>query len=337
MKTQKKDVYDFTQKSPSEQPGFEVFEDPRHKCWRFHGNDVAGQAALFSQPYATAESAQRGMQTTIRLLKKKRGRVIESPDGWQLVIQSGNHQELARSRNFSKKETATKLLHYFMNVATAASPVVDSKPAPTDQPEGSPANEQPADKPFRHAFRLFFYPSEKKQGFTGRIENINAPSEWASFEGLDSKAILEFLQTQLIWKSTADTTAVTKADSNQAEAETSTLPAHIIPGLSASSVVSRSQTGTTVDLILQTESTLPPDLKLVHEASMVSVRRMDSGAQTTFSNLPAELLPDGQIKLQVETNTLATGTYYLNAAVWLKQGAEKARQCIRGTGWLQLL
>ncbi len=335
MKTQKKDAYDFSQKSPSEQPGFEVFEDTRHKCWRFHGNDVEGQAALFSQPYATAESAQRGLQTTIRLLKRKRGRVVESPEGWQIVIQSGNHQELARSRNFSKKEVATKLLHYLLNVASAASPVVDSGSAPAAQPEYAPVNEKPSEKPFRYAFRLFFYPSEK--GFTGRIENINAPTECASFEGLDSTAILEFLQTQLIRKNTGDKSTDGNTDSHQSETEISTFPAHITPRPSASSVVSRNQTGSTVDLILQTDTPLPANSAYTLESSAVSARRMDVDEQCTLSNLPGELLADGQIKLQVETKTLATGTYYLNAAVWLKQGTKSVRHCVRGTGWLQLL
>ena len=335
MKAQKKASYasyDFSLKSPSEQPGFEVFEDTRHKCWRFYGNDVEGRAALFSQPYATAESAQRGLQTTIRLLKKKRSRVLESSDGFQIVIQSGNHQELARSRNYSEKEPATKLLQYFVNVASAASPVIDSKPTPASQPEVSRVNEQPSDKPFRYAFRLFFYPSEKKEGYRGRIENINAPSACASFEGLDANAILGFLQTQLIQKTTPDKTVA-----NQPEPEFDTLTAQITPGPSASSVVSRNQTGTTIDLMLQTELPLPAGSKIALESSVVFAQRIDSGEQTMFSNLPGTLQADGQIKLQAEIKTLATGTYYLNANVWLRQGTGKARHCIHGTGWLQLL
>lgn len=333
MKTHKKESYDFTRKSPSEQPGFEVFEDLRHKCWRFHGNDVEGQAALFSQPYATAESAQRGLQTTIRLLKKKRGRVLESPDGWQLVVQSGNHQELARSRNFSKKEPATKLLHYFLSVASSVSPVIDSTPNPAaQQPEASGITEPASDKPFRYAFRLFFYPSEKKEGLSGRIENINTPSASASFEGLNAAAMLEFLKTQLNGEA-----VLSKENTNQPEPAIHPITAQITPGPSAASIVSRNQTGTTIDLAFRTEPPFPAGSKYTLESNVVTAQRIDSGEQITFVNLPGEVQPDGQLKLQAEMHSLAAGTYYLHSSVWVKQGTEKARHCIRGTGWLQLL
>jgi len=331
MKTQKQDHYDFSQSSPSGQPGFEVFEDAKNKCWRFHGHTVENQAALFSQPYATAESAQRGLQATIRLLKKKRARIQEVPGGWQLVIQSGNHQELARSPVFSQKEQVAKLMQYFLNVATSAKPVTVPTPAAAVREMQPEPGDAQSDAPVRHAFRLYFYPSEKNQGFTGRIENINNPAEKASFQGIDKEAILNFLRQQLIpenkTSSQAETAGAPGADP---------VPALITPGPSSSVIVSRNQRGTTVDLILVPERSFPSEGPYTIENSTVTLRHMDSGEQTTLCPSAIQQLGQGQIKLHLDTNALPIGAYHLNASVWFSQ-AQEDKICVKGTGWLQLL
>lgn len=337
MKAKKLDQYDFNLSSPSGQPGFEVFEDKKNKCWRFHGNDVQGQAVLFSQPYGTADSAQRGMKTVIRLLKKKRGKAVEISDGWQIIIQSGNHQELARSRMFEQNESATKILQYFQNVANSPKPGISEKVNDTTE-KSTPRSEGPkSDSRIRHAFRLYFYPSKSGNNLTGRIENINAPRETVSFQDIDGSVILDFLRKQV--KIAEPKIEKEKTGETTSDSPINTFAARITPGPSPSSIIDR-QSGNRIELILKTQEDLPDIDSGIIENSKVVLRQMDSSQVYNLDNIPASFQENGTIRLLIDGSGLNSGTYHLNAEVWVKTTAtdgSNTQYCIRGTGWVQLI
>ncbi|TNE57170.1 MAG: hypothetical protein EP344_11485 [Bacteroidetes bacterium] len=113
--------------SDSGQPGFEILQDAGN--WHFQCNDTHGIPLLFSQKYKSEDSARRGLKTTLNLLKKQRIKILSAENNWQLVVRSGNHQNLASSRKFSAETEANKWLKYMVQVARSKQPVIGPKPA----------------------------------------------------------------------------------------------------------------------------------------------------------------------------------------------------------------
>ena len=321
MKTQKSERFNFNLVSQSGQPGFELIEDQQNASWRFHGNDVEGKAVLYSQRYSSIESAKKGLSTTVQLLKKNKGKIKKSGATWRLVVQSGNNQELASSSVFKEEQEAKKWLTYFKKVAKAEKRQ-DVKEA-NAQTQASAEN---APDPIRYAFRIYFYPEEQSQKLTGRIENINAEQEVATFEGLDIATISDFLKKQLETKSLAQEPA-------EPQGEQAAVAATLYPGVSGSPIIDQNNADP-AELILELEDAISTKSKI--EQCSLAMRHMDSQKVIHIPNIPAETKALNQISLQLNSRELPIGPYYLNAAVWINTPGQ-ARYCINGTGWAQVI
>lgn len=331
--------YDFSRPSPSGQPGFEILEIPGQQAWCFQGNDVQGNPALFSQTYRSEESAQRGLKTAINLLRKKSGYVKETPEGWQIFLLAGNHQELARSLPLSDEIAAKKVLQFFQRVAASQNPVVEAKQAPAAPANPPAAAEEEEELPIRHAFRLYFYAASKEGPLTGRIEHVGNPSESATFKGLNDRAIIEFLRQQLKEGAAAPQAAPAKPAQPAAAAPAKTAS---IPPLSTLTVKGQSAgDGKSFELVLA--ATDAPGESAVENCS-ISLRNMGTRQITVLSNLPAEQTAANTFKIRLATGQLAAGTYHVQASVWVQKksaaqqtNGSNALQCLNATGWLQLV
>ena len=322
MKTQIKDQYDFGQASPTAQPGFEVFQQASGTFWFFHGNDVEGLPALFSQPYSSSDAAHRGLNAAIVLLKKQPAAVREDSTGWYFTLQSGNNQELARSRPFPDREQCEKMQRYFQKVAGSPNPLVKQpgKVAKNAKQQGKTGAQ---DFPARYSFRLFFYPTGKNMPLSGRIEHIQN-QEQATFKGLDGAAIAAFLQQQ-IPEFAGPTPAVPPVRRENVRA----LPAVLATSGSASMQEP-------VELVLTAEG-IPAGCAV--EGCTLALRHMDTQKLTALHNVEARQGQNGQIQIRLNASGLPAGTYHLSASVWLQDQPANASAVYRlqGTGWLQLV
>ncbi len=327
MKTQIKDQYNFQQASPSKQPGFEVFQPAPGKAWFFHGNDVDGKPALFSQPYSTAESAQRGLNSALGLLKKQRAKVQESAEGWCFVLQSGNHQELARSRFFPAREACEKMAGFFQKVANSQHPLIENAGSSNQSTEvPSPSQQELAqDNPVRHAFRLYFYPASDGKPLTGRIENIKT-QEQKIFKGLDGPAIMQFLKAQVKEFAPDGTSDYGIAADH----------IHTLSGVLSAPANTKHQDLVELEVVA---NDMPGESAI--EGCTLSLRHMDTQEITTLRNVHARLGAKGKVKINLDASALPIGTYHLNASVWLQNQGSGKKQAplyhLLGTGWLQLI
>ncbi|MBK6931287.1 MAG: hypothetical protein IPH12_10640 [Saprospirales bacterium] len=326
MKNQEQ--YDFSRPSPSGQPGFEIVAIPGQQLWCFQGNDVNGSPVLFSQTYRTEDSAQRGLKTALNLLKKKSVQVKETPEGWQVILLAGNHQELARSLPFGEEGLCRKNLSFFQRVAASQNPLAEAKPAP-EVPDSQPAAPEAEEEPIRYAFRLYFYSGSKGEPLTGRLEQMGNPAVKTTFKGLDGAAMVEFLHQHV----KEEVVVAQEAPKKEPRALSAQSPK--MPPLSTLTVKGRPVKGDkSVELVFATPEA--PGESAVENCTL-SMRNMDTRQTTVLNNVPAERIATDKFNIRLVTSQIPKGTYYLHASVWVQQKAKNTPQRVQGTGWLQLV
>ena len=323
MKTQTTHLYDFQQDSRSNEPGFVVFKSDTSAVWYFQGNDMTGQASMFSAGYSSQEKAKAGLASALEAFRKNRMRIEESARGWELVLKAGNHQEIARSRPFPDRSSAEKQARFFQQVSASAHPEV--RPAPVvpvaePQPMDSPATLNP----FRYAFRIHFYPNEKEAALSGRIENIKTGKQH-SFKGLDISSITRFLQTEV------------KEFANQSLAPAGAAAEGIVQVRSKVRAARNPAGKAAVELLmdLQTETGLPGEGSV--EACTISLRNMESQRTDTLYPKNTQQVQAGQLHLMLEPAELPAGMYYMHASVWLQTATGGSPRRLQSTGWFQVV
>ncbi len=105
--------YILTQPSTSGQAGFEQFRNQDNKQYYFHFNDPEGNAILFSEGYASSRSRDNGIKSVIKNgIIDNRYEIKETEGTYYFVLKAGNRQEIARSNNFTDRESLEKILAY---------------------------------------------------------------------------------------------------------------------------------------------------------------------------------------------------------------------------------
>ncbi|MCC6460256.1 MAG: hypothetical protein IT260_07280 [Saprospiraceae bacterium] len=325
MKTQSTNPYDFQEGSPSTEPGFAVFRNETTGVWHFHGNDMAGQASIFSQAYPSQDKAKLGLASALEAFRKNRMRVEETPEGCQLILKAGNHQEIARSRHYPDHASVEKQVQFFQQVSASAHPEARPVSSPAAPAQAPAADNSTTLAPFRYAFRIHFYPNDNGGSLSGRIENIKT-GEQQTFKGLDISSINRFLQAQV------------REFAGQAEIPAA---ADVQGTMKVASTLrqSRNLAGKAAIELLLEANEVPGESSV--EACTVALRHMETQQTNTLYPQNAQQVQAGQIQLMLETADLPAGMYFMHASVWLQpknnnlpQGQLKRLQ---STGWFQVM
>ncbi len=252
-----KDQYDFSRPSTSGRAGFEPFQDSESGLHLFHFNDENGQPLLFSQAYQTSEKRDGGIES----VEKNRiipGRVMASTsaDGFAVIVRAGNHQEIARSRNYPTAELCNSVKNVIIGLdltqkanktnqkqaagpahaapeIAAPAPVIPEKTVPEPVAHAAPVAAQPVqiaqaepslparktDPAARHVFKVSIYQTGENEQFQGKIEHM-VSNEKAVFTGADLDVIGGFIQKLVPGIERQQATETVKAAPKMAEQKT---------------------------------------------------------------------------------------------------------------------
>lgn len=196
------DVYNLNETSESGKFGFEIFSNSEGLHF-FHFNDANGNALLYSQGYSRLSSCENGAKSVAKNAAMiERYEIIESEEGWYLVLKAGNHQQIARSKNYESKGKTLRLQQYLL-VIDEKTPVFNREKLKEDKPatlehkgETQSASSKKVTKtveaPYCQRFSLAVYKDPK----TIRVEHIFTKNHQV-FDGLESEEIFEFIKSNL--------------------------------------------------------------------------------------------------------------------------------------------
>ncbi|HFA48864.1 MAG TPA: DUF1508 domain-containing protein [Bacteroidetes bacterium] len=180
--------------------GFVSFQSPQDKEHYFRFNDENGSPVLFSEGYGKIAGRENGIRSVLKNARDpKRYKVLEEEGKWVVTLRAGNHQEIARTRRFSKKSEAKKMVKWLVNnvVATGQGKpktvgpdiAVAKKAVSAPKPDTTTADDP------KYTFRIELYPRHNEP-LAGVITNLlNDKSE--KFRGVESTVISRFITQNL--------------------------------------------------------------------------------------------------------------------------------------------
>lgn len=332
-----KDKYDLRQLSQSGKFGFETFQNAESKLYYFHFNDMKGNAAVYSQGYQTMKSRDTGLQSVLknagnpdRYLKE----VIDNK-GHYFILKSGNHQQIARSRNFERLSEMNDFLDIFSTIKTDVpvhKPAISSKlekaKKNTSKTKQKADDKKVSEKMPRHSFRLTMYP----KSLSGKIVHVFTGDE-QSFKGVNGEAITSFIKSHLPKEAVA-TKEVPKPKSVK-------LP---LQSIQLEEEIKNITIKKGLDPIRYSiENTLPYNVEFKVESAAcktdetvsfhakITAKSLKSNHQIIVGELCKELEKDGNISVPVLFNTLDPGIYRLLTSVTLNEA-----QTLNGSRLIQV-
>ena len=191
--------YNFDRKSQSGTSGFEAFKDDKTGKFYFHFNDHDGNAFLFSQPYQSKKSRDGGIQAVIKNASNANRYIKENINGKNyFILKSGNHQEIARSKNFSSRAKMNDCISLLVKLVPDATINNFDEELPPKKPLANTAKVKKTRKSKnqnklveqmpRHSFRINIYPESN----SGKITHVFSGKE-KKFKGIDKEVIINFL------------------------------------------------------------------------------------------------------------------------------------------------
>ena len=112
--------YDFSQRSTSGKPGFELFWSDKNRAYYFHFNDAQGQAFLFSWAFSTIAKRTERIQSVSKNASVETRYERKEQDGrYFFILKARNGREIARSRLFVTVEEMEAALAYLASHAAA--------------------------------------------------------------------------------------------------------------------------------------------------------------------------------------------------------------------------
>jgi len=322
-----KDKYDLSQLSQSGKFGFETFQNQNTKTHYFHFNDADGYAAVFSQSYQTAQKRDTGLKSVLKNAGNP-DRYLKSTDdnGHYFILKSGNHQQIARSRNFETVADMNNFLEIFsaidanilihrQELPKATPKQVEKKPRKTKM---KVETKKVSEKMPRHSFRLTMYP----ESLSGKIVHVLSGNE-KSFKGINGEAITSFIQAHLpeevIAKQEAKASHSVKLTSKQLQLKEE---------INNITIKGKEQN----NIAYTIQSTLPYNIEftikqakkakaneMINFHAKVFAKSLKSYQEVMVGELCTELQKDGQISIPVYFNAVPPGNYRLMTTVTLDE------------------
>jgi hypothetical protein len=181
----------------------------------------------------------------------------------------------------------------------------------------------PEQDSLRHTFRLKFYGTPPH--LSGQIENLHS-QEKATFNGLDTDAMLVFLQRELGLEAPVKATPINTAAPTPLEGK---LSDHIMHGQDA-----------TASILLNYSAPVSVTTQRI-AACTLWLRRMEDGQTVVVSQVPTRQLSDRELEITLNAPALEQGLWQVKSQILLSGQSEEAAKgtwsnCLSGQGWLQV-
>lgn len=309
------DDYNFDLVSHSQEPGFEILQNPDTGSWHCLANDAAAHPVLFSPALPTEASAQRTLSMMLGLLKNKRPSLTEAADGWQFVLQTVKGQEIGRSRSFPDKSLCKQALEYCQRVAASPDPMA-GKVGARALPIVASGNTA-----VRYSFRLHFYPGDAGM-LSGQIQNLDNNAQ-KTLKGLDMEELKVFLEEQLpveLFNAPKAPPSVSSKKQSGAATQATLASAVVWPDSRETEIVLKGET------LPEYAAVLGCAVEAKHiEGKQSFLLPHTTVRANTQNGLSLVLGPEGFPK---------EGTYHIDAQLWLRPEFVSP---LRATGWIQVL
>ncbi len=183
------------EKNPQNRIEFVRFLNPEDGLYYYRYDDENNEVFLISaNGYTSSGSCEKGIETLKNNISSYK--TINKNQQFQFVIKSiGNNAILAKSKEFTSIKEAKDGYNWLKDKFSSSSDDETPTVGIIDENETEVVNSNTGTNQ-RYAFRLTFYPEGNSSDLRGNIEYVLGEKK-SSFQGLDIKAIYDFLRENL--------------------------------------------------------------------------------------------------------------------------------------------